>query len=186
MRKNKLLIKLFSTALILAGTTAYAALDKQSYVGVLAGTNLGNVGYSNSTTKADLNLGLNAGAKVIPELGLGFYGTYFGQNNSGSVLGINTERATRTWYLAAEINLFASIFHVGADLGLGINTRSSEFGSISSSSSNTAFIYGPEAGFDIPLGKTQVSLGGEVHYILTTEDEGRNNLQLFGSVKVWL
>lgn len=175
-----------AAALVLASTSAYGASDKNGYVGALLGTSLANTGGSNSTMTGNSNFGLQVGAKLVPEFGIGFYGTTSGQRNSASVFGLPAGTETRNYALAGEANIFASVFHAGVNLGVGINTWSANIGSAQANSSNTAFIYGPEAGFDIPLGQSMVSLGGEVHYLLTTESEGKNNLQLLGALKMWL
>lgn len=186
MIKHFALKAVMTMALVATSTVAYASDDKNGYVGALLGTSLANNGESNSSMTASSNFGLEVGAKLIPQLGIGFFGSYFGQNNSASIFGLPAGTSTKTYLLAAEGNFFSSVFHAGVDLGVGINTWAGNVGSASASSSDTSFIYGPEAGFDIPLGQSTVSLGGEVHYLLTSADEGQNNLQILGALKVWL
>jgi hypothetical protein len=155
------------------------------YFGALIGANIpsGNAGSDNST-----NFGLTLGAKVAPYLGLGFYGTYYGQSDSGRVFGLQVGTSSSTFNLAGEINGFFSIFHVGVDVGAQVVSWSANAGNASIGRSNTAMIYGPEAGFDIPLGSavSHLSLGGEVHYLLTTESQGQNNLQALAAIKFWM
>lgn len=181
-----------STALVLTvlstHVSAHASTDEsgsRAYVGALIGSNVpaGDFGSDNSP-----NFGITAGAKVAPALGVGFYGTYYGQENSGSVFGLTTATSSGTLVLAGEINAFFSVFHAGANLGVSTVSWSASAGNASVGQSNTSMVYGPEAGFDIPLGPSasHVSVGGEVHYLMTSASEGQSNLQALAALKVWL
>ena len=185
---NKLLLsqKLLAASLVLASCcTSASAMEKSTYLGGLVGANFAN---NDSNSSTNTNFGITAGAKLDPSgnVGLGFYGTYVGQNNSGSAFGLPVGTSTRTYNLCGEMNVFASVFHFGGDAGAGINTWDANAGNSSVGTSKTAFIYGPEAGFDIPLGSSSLSIGGEVHYLFSNADGAPNNLQALGALKVWL
>ena len=176
---------LIASIMVLISSSAYAA---GGYVGILGGGNIANVANtfeSDSNTKTTPAIGVKVGAKIIPELGLGFYGSYVSQSNSTSVFVLTAGTKTKTYYLTGEVNFFLLIFHAGVNLGVAITTWSADFENVTTSSSNTALVYGPEVGFDIPIIPNLVSLGGEAHYLLTSKSDGVNNLQVLGAVKVW-
>ena len=184
MFKNQMFRKLLVSAIVFGAFSLPAsAVERMTYLGGLVGANFVN---NDSNASANTNFGVTAGAKLSPQFGMGFYGTYYGQSESASIFGLPAGTATRTYNLAGELNIFASVFHFGGDAGAGISTWEANVGSVNQSNSNTAFIYGPEAGFDIPLGSSALSLGGEAHYLFTNATDGRNNLQVLGALKVWL
>ena len=177
---------LSAASIILAlSCTCASAVEKSTYVGGLVGANFAN-GDNNSST--DANFGVTVGTKITPagNIGLGFYGTFVGQSNSSSVFGQPVGTSTRTYDLCGEVNGFASVFHFGGDIGMGINSWDANAGNASLGSSQTALIFGPETGFDIPLGTSSLSLGGELHYLFTTADHAPNNLQAMAALKIWL
>ncbi len=182
--------KIIASALLLTGlagsafATEKSFADKSTYVGGLIGESFAN---GNSQSSSNMNFGLTVGTRVSPDLGLGIYGTYYGQSDSASVFGRPVGATSlRTYNICGEMNFFASVFHLGGDAGLGISSWEGSIGQNSVGSSRTSFIFGPEAGFDIPLGTSALSLGGEVHYLFTNDSEGQNNLQALAALKVWL
>ena len=70
-------------------------------------------------------------------------------------------------------------------MGAGINSWSANVSSLHTGSSNTSLVYGPEAGYDFRIASA-VSIGAEVHYLMTNADGGANNLQGLASLKVWM
>jgi hypothetical protein len=170
---------------VLASTLAFAAdeaVDHPLYVGALIGANLPN---GNSGSSVSPTFGATVGAKIAPSFGIGAFGTYYGQSNSGSFLGLPTGTSTRTFNVAGEANFFASGFHIGGDIGAAFTSATGNIASASVSSSDNALIYGPEAGFDFPLAPG-LTLGGEAHYLFNNSNNSQNNLLLLGALKIWL
>jgi hypothetical protein len=168
---------------VLFGSMAGAAEPQNFYVGALAGANLPN---GNSGSNVSPTFGATVGAKLAPNFGIGGFGTYYGQSNSGSFLGLPTGTSTSTFNLAGEANFFAEGFHVGGDIGAAFTSWSGNVGSASLGTSNNSLIYGPEAGFDFPLGAGGLSLGAEAHYLFNNASNSQNNLLLLGALKIWL
>jgi hypothetical protein len=153
------------------------------YAGVLGGANIPN---GDSDSSVSPTIGATLGAKLAPQFGIGAFGTYYGQSNSGRFLGFSAGTSTRTFNVAGEASFFASYFHLGADVGAAFTSASGNIGSASVGTSSNTLIYGPQAGFDIPIAATGLSIGAEAHYLFNHEDNSNNNLPVLGAVKIWL
>ena len=173
-----------SLAALPSAQAAETSVERSTgYVGGMLGANLPN---GDSGSSSSPLFGIMAGAKLNPAFGLGVFGTYYGQSNSGSIFGLKAGTETHTWNLCGEANFFASIFRVGADVGSSINTWSAGAGNASIGSSKSFLIYGPEAGLELPLGNSGVSVGGSAHYLFNSADNSQNNLLMMVDLSVWL
>ena len=90
-----------------------------------------------------------------------------------------------TTLLTGQANFFASGFHLGGEIGAGINSWSGGISSLHVGNSSTSLVYGPEAGYDFKIASA-VTIGAEVHYLMSNADAGANNLQGLASLKVWM
>jgi hypothetical protein len=153
------------------------------YVGGLIGANFPN-GDADSSKGA--TFGVTVGTKLAHGLGVGFLGTYYGQSNQRTFLGLPAGTSTRTYNLLGQINFFAAdIVRIGADVGAMINTWSGNISSLSTGTSSTTLVYGPQASIDIPV-IPGLTVGAEAHYLFNHESQNQDNLLLLGAVKVWL
>ncbi len=154
------------------------------YVGLVAGANFPTGTFGTSVAPA---IGLVAGGRFAPFLGAGFYGVYHGQTSSGSIFGLNGGSGTHQIDLAAEINVFLAWVHVGMDIGASINIWSASAGPVSLGTSNYALLIGPEAGIDIPLMNSGLSIGAEMHlFFYPTLAGSQTNFQVMGVLKYWI
>ncbi len=166
-----------------ADGTAASGDATQLYVGALVGANFPN-GDADSSKAAVF--GATIGAKVHPSFGVGFLGTIYGQDNTGSFLGLPAGTSTRTYNLLGQLNFFAAnVLRVGADAGMMINTWSGNLGSLSGRTSNKTFVYGPQVAIDVPI-LPVLSVGAEAHYLINHDNGNQNSLLLLGAVKFWL
>lgn len=168
--KNKIVLLL--SVVFLFATSAFADEQTSGYIGGLIGANIPGSGNGSSSGVA---VGGTVGVKLDPSFGVGIWGTYNSQDNSRTIFGLPAGTSTKTFNLAGEVNFFSSPLHVGADLGRA--------GYSWSDNSNSAMIYGPEAGLDIPFGP--ISIGAEAHYLFSTAANSQNNLLVLGAIKVW-
>jgi len=150
------------------------------YLGLLAGGNSAE----GSQDSASPTIGVTFGTKLAPNFGVGFLGSYFGETSSGSLFGLPTGTSASSIVLAGQANYFLGGFHMGGEMGAAINSWSGRISNSYSGNSNTAMIFGPQAGYDFAVGKA-VSLGAEAHYLVSTADNGSNNFQIFAAVKFW-
>lgn len=181
--KKFVLISLLSTATMAAqAETTSQEGGRRFFVGALVGANFptGNLG-----TNVSPIYGITAGAKIAPLFGVGFFGTYHGQTSTGSILNLNAGATTARFVLTGQADLYLSVFHVGINAGAEIHSWAIGAGPSVLGTTNTGFVFGPEAGFDIPL-SPMVSVGAEVHYLLTTLQSAQGNMVAAANVKVWL
>lgn len=175
---------LLSLSCLLSAPSALAVPLYNGYLGVLGGASYFDP--ENLSRGSDVIFGLTAGTRTDSNVGIGFYGTYFNDSTSSSILGIPAGTRTTTYYLTGQLDLFASVFHFGANAGVGIDTWNASVGGANIGNTRSMFIYGPEAGFDFPIGNSPVSLGAEVHYLINHESDARNNLQAMAALKIWM
>ena len=160
----------------------YTGVDElPGYIGVLAGVNQPS-GSGANTTPA---LGLSAGARIIPNFGLGVFGAYFGQTSAGGLLGLPSNTAVSTGLLVGQARIYLSGLHIGAEFGGAMKFWSGTSSALHGGSSTTSLVYGPEAGYDHHLSRN-FSLGGEIHYLISTAEQDVNAIQLLAAVKFWL
>jgi len=155
--------------------------DRPNYLGVLLGVNTPTGEGSSSTA----TVGATLGSKVVSYFGVGLFGSYSGQTSSGSLLGLPAGTSTSTTLLTGQGNFMMGGFHLGGEIGAGISSWSGAVSTLHAGTSNTALIYGPEAGYDFKL-TSAVSLGGEVHYLFSNAEAASKNLQALATLKVWL
>ncbi|MGE0615046.1 MAG: outer membrane beta-barrel protein [Bacteriovoracia bacterium] len=168
----------------LAYTVPANALESSvGYAGFLLGGNIASTSGSDGDTRP--NIGLTLGGKISPEFGLGFYGGFSGQRSSGTFLGLPSGTSTSMTILAGQLNFFAGPLHLGAEAGAAISSWSGNISSVHAGDSTTDFVYGPQGGVDFQL-VPNLSLGAELHYLITTADSGVNNLQALAALKVWM
>ena len=148
------------SALFSAQSAAGQEIPMKQLLGYIGGMLGGNLPNGDSGSSSSPLFGLAAGIRPTPEFGVGFFGTYYGQTHSGSIFGLKAGTETHTTNLCGELNFFSSIFHVGGDFGVALNSWSAEAGNASIGTSKSVFILGPEAGVAVPLGKSGVSAGG--------------------------
>lgn len=183
-RGVSILAGLFVTSFASADTRDFqdsSSTEEMGYLGILAGGNGANQVQENITP----TLGVTLGAKIKPWLGVGLFGSYFGQKSSGSLFGLETGTQTHTLVLTGQANIFAGGFHAGAEIGPAFSSWSGKISRLNSGDSTVAMVWGPEAGYDFAIGRS-VSLGAEGHYLISTVEGSANNVQLFAALKLIL
>jgi hypothetical protein len=149
-------------------STTFAATDY--HLGVAGGATIPNVGDTVAT------LAVEGGAKLTSYAGVGLHASYAQKK---------TELVTaRQYNVLAQGDLYLSVLHAGVNAGLGVVSVGQDG---VPSQNTTSLVYGPEAGFDVPLAdKCPVSIGAEVHYLLSTADNAPKNVQTLASLKLHL
>lgn len=160
--------------------SAKAADEPGSYLGVMFGGNK----TPNTSDSFNPTYGITLGGKISPVIGLGFFGNYFGHDSTGSFLGLPTGSSTRNFVLAGQLNYSIGGLFFGGEAGAAITSWSGNISSIHSGSSDTSFVYGPVAGYDIVINNS-ISVGAQAHYLVSTTNSGRDNLQVFAALKFW-
>lgn len=176
-------------ALLFVGTAAVRAQDilnpregKRFYLGALVGANFPTGAYG-----SDVNpiVGITLGAKLVPMFSIGFYGAYNGQVSRGNFLGIYPGSLTGRFTLTGQADIHISVFHIGMNFGAQVYYWQASSAPAVLGTSTTGFVFGPEVGFDIPLGSF-LSLGAEVHYLVTSLLNGEGSVMGAANVKIWL
>lgn len=189
MKKYKVSLMLASTMLLFGAVNAFAqterviqsTVDNKGYVGVLGGANSA----TGATVKTQGSVGLTVGVKPDPNLGLALFGSYFNQDASTGFLGLPDGTSTNIFITTAQGNLWMNSFHVGAEAGAQFNSWTNADSAFQNGTSQTDFVYGPEAGYDYKVSK-EVSLGAEVHYLINNSAASRNNMQALAALKFWM
>ncbi len=147
--------------------------DQNFYIGTLSESNI-------SPT-----VGLTVGIKLSPRFGIGVLGSRYGMTSSSTILGLPVGTASNTTLLLGQANFILGGFHLGAELGPSINSWDGTISSLNTGTSSSSLVYGPQGGIDFRLDKT-ISLGGELHYLLSTAKNVVNNIQALAVLKIWL
>jgi hypothetical protein len=169
-----------------AGDDAASGADQTAYAGIMIG---GNISTASNGTITDSSMtptiALTLGMKMPTNFGFGLFGSYFGRTSSGSFLGLPTGTNTGTTMLLGQGNYYLLGAHLGLEAGVAISSWSGTISSVTSGSSTTSLVYGPNVGYDLKIDKT-ISLGVEVHYLFSTAQNSVNNVQTLASFKIWL
>ena len=155
--------------------------SQPGYLGALLG--LGFAATSNASLAT--TLGLTFGTRFNRIFGLGFYGSYYGQNASGPYLGLPTGTDTSAFVAMGQGILYMENFHVGAELGAGVRTWQGVASSLSNGTSTITPLFGLTGGYDFRLSRN-LSIGLEGHYLIPLKNTEVDLIQLFANVKLWL
>lgn len=158
------------------------------------------VSFISNGLKSNLNLGLELGAQLLPNLSVGVRGArIFVKSQEISVAGIPVKSDDHITLLLGMINVhpwenLRGLF-LGARGGVGISGFSGSVGSVSSSESKSNIAWGPAVGADVRIGYG-MTIGAEADLLFKgTEEEVAPGLQssrgastiaeIFGTIKYW-
>lgn len=190
---NSRSILLFALIFVLPLSNALGAAEQSDtisgrdtlpgYVGVMVGANVPASANVGPTASAAVTLGTRVG----DFFGLGLFGSYYGETNTGPYLGIPSSVAMSVTLLTGQANVFLSAFHFGAEIGAAIRSWSGVAATLvgGTSTSSTTLIVGLNAGYDHHLSRN-LSLGVEGHYFLPGAATEANTTQVFAVLKLWL
>ena len=160
----------------------YHEVDSQpGYLGVLLGLN----STSEGSVKNSAVVGATIGTRLGPHLGVGIFGSYYGQTHSGPYLGLPADTATSSALLTAQVNYFLDGFHIGGEVGAAFRFWSGAASAFTDGSSTVTLIFGPHVGYDYKISRN-LSFGAELHVLFPSQRTEATVLQGFGVVKLWL
>jgi hypothetical protein len=152
-------------------------------VGALVG-----VGFLNKDLGNQIDLGVDAGYKILPNIQVGGYFTYNALNNiPGSSASLFTVAAEAS-YILEDVGVLSGL-RIGPKLGVGFvnfssGTSATVPGATTTGTSSTSFVYGPHVAYDWPM-MSSTTIGGEANYLLYTSNTGFNAFNLLASLKFW-
>lgn len=181
-----LAVALFGMNSPVAGATEKVEADynegRTTYIGVGLGAAAPT---SNVSSGSVPSIGAFLGHKLSPQAGIGLFGGYYGQTSSGSLLGLPALTAASTALLMGQGSFFLGPLHIGAEVGVGVNSWGASLSTIHAGNSVVALTGGPQGGVDLKLSPA-ATLGLEVHYLMSAATGSANNLLAMATIKGWM